>query len=256
MKKGPRFFIAIIGLGIAFPFLTLLLFSFMKGWFFPSISPTTWTLDYWIQLFQVEGELLQTSLTSILISIFVAFVSTLLGFFLGKWMATHPWRKWWLLLAYFPFVLSPVILAAGIQFFFIKFGLSGNFLGVLIAQLLIALPYAIIIYNGFWSPSMLDREKLARTLGGTAWQAFWRVSIPLSSGVILVVFFQTFLISWFEYGLTRLIGLGKVKTLTIQVFQFVTETNIFLAALSGVLLVVPPLILLWVNKRFVINQWI
>jgi putative spermidine/putrescine transport system permease protein len=51
-----------------------------------------------------------------------------------------------------------------------------------------------------------------------------------------------------------LIGVGKVQTLTVRVFEYVNEANSYLAALSGVLLFVPPLLLLYVNKRFVFNQ--
>lgn len=62
-------------------------------------------------------------------------------------------------------------------------------------------------------------------------------------------FFQAFLISWFEYGLTTLIGIGKVQTLTVKVFQYIGEANIFHAALASLLLALPPAGLLWVNKQ-------
>ncbi|MEO1805346.1 MAG: ABC transporter permease, partial [Bacteroidota bacterium] len=58
-------------------------------------------------------------------------------------------------------------------------------------------------------------------------------------------------ISWFEYGLTTLIGVGKIQTLTLKVYQYVNEANIYFAALASCLLFLPPLILIWVNKRFV-----
>ncbi len=72
--------------------------------------------------------------------------------------------------------------------------------------------------------------------------------------MLLICFFQTFLISWFQYGLTLLIGAGKVQTLPIKVYDYVNEANIFYAAMASCLLILPPAALLWVNKRFVFNE--
>jgi putative spermidine/putrescine transport system permease protein len=68
----------------------------------------------------------------------------------------------------------------------------------------------------------------------------------------VLCFFQSFLVSWFEYGLTQFIGLGKVKTLTVMVFNFINEANLFYAALACVLLVLPPIVLLYMNKKVLI----
>ena len=47
-----------------------------------------------------------------------------------------------------------------------------------------------------------------------------------------------------------LIGGGAVKTLPLKVYDFVFEANPAYAALASCLLVVPPVVLLWINKRF------
>ena len=60
-------------------------------------------------------------------------------------------RKYLLLLAYLPFVLSPVILAVCLKFYFNKMNISGTFLGVVLAQMIIAFPYCIIFFIGFWN---------------------------------------------------------------------------------------------------------
>jgi putative spermidine/putrescine transport system permease protein len=80
------------------------------------------------------------------------------------------------------------------------------------------------------------------------------VVLPVALPQLLVCFFQTFLISWFEYGLTTIIGVGKVQTLTLKVYQYIGEANIFYAALSSCIIVFPPAIFLWINKRFVFSK--
>ncbi|MGL6068735.1 MAG: ABC transporter permease, partial [Sediminibacterium sp.] len=158
-------------------------------------------------------------------------------------------RRQLLFLAYLPFVLSPVILAVCLKFYFIKLSLAGTVAGVIIAQLIIAIPYSIIFFTGFWNQRVKSFEHIVNTLGGTNIVALTSVIIPLSKPLLLVCFFQCFLISWFEYGLTSVIGYGKIQTLTIKVYQFLTEANIYYAALSCCLLIIPPVLLLWINKR-------
>jgi len=53
--------------------------------------------------------------------------------------------------------------------------------------------------------------------------------------MLLLCFFQTFLLSWFQYGLTMLVGGGQVKTLPLKVYDFVWEANVFYAALASCL---------------------
>ncbi|MEM6343289.1 MAG: ABC transporter permease [Bacteroidota bacterium] len=251
MQKGFTYLLAAL---ILLPFSLLLLLSLAEGWSFPSILPDAWTAEHWSRLFQLDGDLGQSLLLSIGISLFVATVATISGFLTSRFIAYSPFRERYLIMAYCPFVLSPVVYAACIHFFFIKMGLSGHIGGVLIGQLIIAYPFAVIICHGHWNERIRSMEQLVATLGGSRREAFQKVILPLSKGILLVCFFQCYLISWFEYGLTTLIGVGKVQTMTLKVFQYINEADIYLAALSSWLLFLPPAILLWFNKRFVFRE--
>ncbi|MFK7924815.1 MAG: ABC transporter permease [Bacteroidia bacterium] len=239
---------------ILLPFVLLLGLSLAEAWRFPDVLPEAWTLAHWQQLFALDAELGSSLLLSIGISLFVATLATSSGFLTSRYIAYSPLRERYLLLAYCPFVLSPVVYAACIHYFFIKMGLSGQVGGVLLGQLIIAYPFAVIICHAHWNERLRSMEQLVATLGGSRGAAFRRVILPISKGILLVCFFQTFLISWFEYGLTTLIGVGKVQTMTLKVFQYINEADIYLAALSSWLLFLPPAILLWFNKRFVFRE--
>lgn len=241
------------GMGAAIwlmPFALLLIWSAGRLWPFPSLFPQEWTLTYWKAVLVSGGAINKSLWASLSLSFAVAMVSTALGYFSSKQIAYHRQKAWWLLLAYLPYAMAPVILAACLQHYFLVMGLSGRWFGVWLAQLCIAYPFAVIFFSGFWNLRMRAMEQLAATLGGTSWQAFRMVLLPVSKGALLVCFFQTFLLSWFEYGLTSLIGVGKVQTLTVRVFQYVQEANIFQAALAGCLLFLPPLSLWWLNKQW------
>lgn len=248
VKKALQYlFIASIG----FPLVFLLMLSLGRRWPYPNIFPEQITVANWEFLQQSNSKLFQTFFTSLGISLTVAILVTLLGFFISKQIAYSKKRNTYMVLAYIPYLLSPVVIAVIFQYYFIVMQLTGTALGVIIAQLLIAFPFGVIIYLNFWNENLKSIEELSKTLGGSSLQTFRKVLFPLSKNAVLLCFFQVFLISWFEYGLTNLIGTGKVKTLTVKVFNFVNEANIFYAALACCLLIVPPMILVYLNKKYI-----
>lgn len=242
-----------IGL-LLFPFAFLLLLSLGRGWAYPDVLPQHWTVENWRFIWGIQAGLGRSALLSLSISLGIAGPVTLASFVVSKFIAYDRHQRRWLVLAYLPYVFAPVILAACLQGFFLRAELSGKVWGVMVAQLFITFPYGVIFFSGFWNEHMLAMEQLVATLGGTVRQAYARVLIPIARGALMTCFFQVFLISWFEYGLTTLIGVGKVQTLTLKVFQYVTEANIFYAALASCLLVMPPVVLLWLNKKYVFSR--
>ncbi|WP_254245126.1 hypothetical protein [Hymenobacter sp. BRD67] len=65
---------------------------------------------------------------------------------------------------------------------------------------------------------------------------------------------QTFLLSWFDFGLTNVLSVGKVRTLTVQVFTYVGEANGALAAVASLILLVPPTLILLANKSVLLRK--
>lgn len=237
-----------------FPFFFLGFLSLSARWRFPDLQPGYFGWQNWIDVFTIQTGLLSSLSLSLLISLTVAVVSTGLGFVVSKQIAYHPRKPLFTLLTYFPYILSPVVFGACLLFIFMVLGLFGNAVGVVLAQFIVAFPYSLIFFGSFWGKKTQALEELVATLGGNNVQAFYKVLLPMAKGMLLVCFFQTFLISWFEYGLTSVIGGGKVQTLPVKVFFYVKEANFYYGALSGCLLMLPPVLLLWLNKRYIFNK--
>ncbi|HEV7671511.1 MAG TPA: ABC transporter permease [Thermoanaerobaculia bacterium] len=232
------------------PIALLALLSLAARWPYPEIWPGEIRLDPWRELLDFQhGGLPRVLGASILLSTVVALVSTALSYLAAKRIAAHPARARLSLLAYAPYVMSPVVLGVCLLYLYLKLGLAGTFPGVVLAQTIFATSFGVVFFLGFWNEEKRALEDLVRTLGGTTWQLYSRVLLPISRGPLGLCAFQTFLISWFQYGLTVLIGGGAVQTLPMKVFDYVNEANLSYAALASLLLVLPPLLLLWVNKR-------
>lgn len=235
------------------PYLYLIVLSVSGSWTFPHLVPGEWRPGRWVRFVTGNNDVASSFVVSVGISLAVALLSTPVGFFAAKHIAYHRKPGPRLFLAYAPYAFSPVILGTCVMFAYLKLGLTGHAGGVVLAQSMFGLAFAIVFFVPFWNTEKKSLEELVYTLGGTRKQAFVMVLWPVSKGMILICFFQTFLISWTQYGLTLLIGSGKVQTLPLKVFEYVNEANPFYAALAACLLILPPAGLVWLNKRFVFS---
>jgi putative spermidine/putrescine transport system permease protein len=242
---------AVVMAASAFPLAYLALLSVAGPWEFPNLLPARLRFDRWALLLGRERALLESLLLSLVVSTTVGVLATLGGFVTARAVAYHRRRSFLLFLAYLPFAVSPVILGVSLLYVYIRLGLSATVLGVVLSHTIFAYGFAVVYWVPFWNPEKRAFEDLVRTLGGTTAEAYRLVLLPLSRGPLLVCFFQAFLISWFQYGLTILVGSGKVETLPLRVYAYVFEANLGYAAVAACLLVAPPLVLLWLNTRIV-----
>ena len=242
-----------LGWGAAFlctaPFALLALLSVAGPWPFPDLLPQTLRFDRWALLLSGESDLTESAAVSLLLATTVAVVSTTLGLFTARAIANHPRREALQLAAYVPLAISPVILGVCLLYLYIRLKLVATLMGVILAHVIFAYAFATVFWIPFWNEEKRAYADLVRTLGGRGRDFYWRVLLPLSRGPFVVCFFQTFLISWFQYGLTLLVGSGKVETLPMKVYDYVSEANVGYAAVAGCLLVIPPVALAWVNQR-------
>ncbi|HYM60638.1 MAG TPA: ABC transporter permease [Thermoanaerobaculia bacterium] len=240
---------AIIAVVCALPFALVIMLSLAHGWRFPAILPHPFTAELWRSIVTGRVDLGAVFARSAALSATVALLSTAASFITAKFIAYHRRRPLLLTLAYAPYVMSPVILGVCILYLYIRAGIDGTFAGVVLAQTIFAFSFGIVFFTAFWNREKLELEQLVYTMGGTTRQLYSRVLLPLSRDALILCFFQTFLISWFQYGITLLIGEGKVQTLPLKVFDYIGEANPGYAALSSCLLVIPPVVMLWINKR-------
>ena len=251
MSHSVRFVAAVVAVVASTPLVFLALLSIAGPWPYPSLLPESVSFDRWILLLRGENDLLASASRSFVLASTVGLFSTTLGLFTARAVASHRHKRALLLAAYLPLAISPVIMGVCLLFLSIRLGLAATLLGVVLAHVIFGYAFAVVFWIPFWNAEKRAYSDLVRTLGGRSRDFYWRVLLPLSRGPFVVCFFQTFLISWFQYGLTLLVGSGKVLTLPLKVYDYVAEANVGYAAVAGCLLVLPPILLAWVNHRIV-----
>jgi putative spermidine/putrescine transport system permease protein len=253
IKHPRRLLAAAFGMACVLPAVFILALSFVKRWEAGVVLPAEWHVAHWRAAAE-DTSLLQSIVVSVLISSGVAAISTAIGFVTSHTFALHPHKHRVMLLAYIPFAMSPVIFGASAHIVFIKLGLAGSIAGVIMAQTMFGCAFAVIILSSFWNPQIEALQDLARTLGASHNQVLRRVLLPVAREFLLLAFVQTFLLSWFQYGLTLVIGGGVVQTLPLLVYSAINEANPYYAAVSASILVLPAIVMVFINKRFLLQR--
>ena len=136
--------------------------------------------------------------SSVLLTLFAALTATLIGLFLGVplayLLARHQFRGKRFVEA---IIDVPIVIphsAAGVALLFvfgsnflfgkilngIGIGFFRSFTGVVIAMMFVSVPFLIDAAKEGFKAVDIRLEKVARTLGASAWKSFFRISLPLA----------------------------------------------------------------------------
>jgi len=223
------------------PYAVLLWLSSGSGWEWPRLVPLRNDGVAWQRAF--SGNNGRAALEGAGLSVAVAACSTLCGLMISRcWSETGGDRRRSLL--YLPLLTSPAIAAGCLVDLVSRLQLAGTWWGVFLVQCVYGTSFAAVLFAGVREPSSWRRERLVRSFGGGDLAVWRHVVLPDAWGLLPLCLFQTSLISWLDYGLTTVVGGGRVQTLMMRLFSQIREGGISQAAVSSLLLTVPPLVAL------------
>lgn len=142
-----------------------------------------------------------------------------------------------------PRMIPQIVLVLGLLIWFERIGLAETFLGLVLAHLVISVPFAF--RTVMVSVAALDRrlESASATLGAGRARTFLKVTLPqLKTGVIAAVIF-TFILSFNNVTMALFLSALGQRTLPVEMFQRmyvggmtpVIPAISFLLALGGVI---------------------
>jgi multiple sugar transport system permease protein len=153
-------------------------------------------------------------------------------------------------------VLPTINIALPLFLIFSRLGLVDTYLGLILANTALALPFAIIILRPFFLTVPGELMDAARIDGCTRFGAFWRVVLPLVRPGLITVGALTFVTAWgeFVFGLT-LATSDELQPITVVLNRFIgqfgTRWNDLMAVSTVVAL---PIIAVFVGlQRFIVG---
>lgn len=227
--------------------LVLLLLSVLPEYSFPTLIPQAVSFKSWIILFS-DTELFPSVYNSVVISSTVAIVSTVCGIFFSR-LVRNPEQQRVRIVALFPFAVPSIVLAVGLYILSLRLYVEGTVIGVILAQLTIAVPFATVLCAGMWTRTVRQTELAARMLGAPFILVFRKVTLPIIWQSALYCFLQVALVSWFDFGISYVVGAGFVKTLPIVAMQYMMESSMSLAAVCISVLMVPAIVVVCVGIK-------
>ncbi len=196
-------------------------------------------------------------LDSFIVSLELAFASTLLGCALGVPAALALVRarsRWANGIA--TFLLSPlsmplIVLGLAFLFYLSAVGLGVSFLSLLIAHTVVGLPYIMRTVAGVYRGVSTDFEETASILGASRAQTFWYVTLPLIRPGIFAGSLFSILISFDNLPISFFFGSATTNTLPVVMLSYIEhQFDPSIAALSAVQMIVAVAALLAVERVY------
>ena len=176
------------------------------------------------------------------------------GVWMGRWLARTrtPAKTWIEALVVLPLVLPPTVLG---YYLLVSLGgaspigrwaqqtlglqLSFNFLGLVLASMVFNVPFMVQPVQRAFEAIPADLADAAAVSGLSAWQAFWRIELPLAWPGVLSAAVLTFVHTLGEFGVVLMMGgniPGETRTIAISIYDRVQAFDLEGAQrMSGVL---------------------
>jgi len=174
----------------------------------------------------------------------IALLTTLFSLGIGTLFALalirgrFPGREALLVFALSPMMLPGVVIAISMLFAFRSAGLRDSYASLLLAHVVITLPYVVrILYAGL-STFNFAMIEAAQTLGYSYPRALWHVLIPIIFPSFLTGRLFAFLASFDNYALALFLGDFANVTLPVQMLKYIeSAADPSLAAISALMVV-------------------
>jgi putative spermidine/putrescine transport system permease protein len=228
-----------IGAFLLLPTLVIVPVSFTSASVI-DFPPAGWSLQWYRGLLSAPVWR-DAIVTSANVAVCVAVAATVLGTFaaigLHRSNAKHMMPVRVILLS--PLVTPSIVLAIGFFFVFTKWGIAGEFLGLVVAHTVIALPFVVISVSSALHALNPNWELAAKGLGSGPVRSFFRVVLPvIAPGVAAGVVFA-FITSWDEVVAAIFLTNADLRTVPVEVWGQVRATlDPSIAAIGTILIAV------------------
>lgn len=240
MKMGPalRLF-AFLGYAVLLsPALVVLIVSFSDSNYL-NFPPPGFSLRWYAALVS-NGQMMSALGTSTVLGVLVAVVAVLLGAPAAYAITRLRFRGRGLVagLLAAPLLLPTLVMGLGLLLAFQPWHLVATWPGLILAHLLVALPFAMRIMISAFASVPEDVEQAAWTLGATRFRAALRITLPLAAPGAIAAAALSFLVSFDETVISLFVVGPRLTTLPVEMFRYAeSRSDPLVAALAMTLIV-------------------
>jgi putative spermidine/putrescine transport system permease protein len=253
-EQRPGFSITTIALMVVvflqIPVIVVVLASFSETSYL-TIPPQGWTLK-WFEAVFTSGNYLTAIKNSLILAVGATIISLLLGvaasYALFRKMLPGSEALTSLLMS--PLIIPSVVIGVALLQYFTLVGLRGGFLVLLIAHVVITVPYIVRSALASLSGIDLSVEEAARCLGANGFTTFRLITLPLIKPGLVAGALFSFVTSMENVPVTIFLAGPRQTTLPILIFTSVEMgVDPSVAAVSTILIIATVAVL------FVAERW-
>ena len=233
------------------PLLVLAIWSFAQTWFWPSLMPTGFTLRWYAWAMTVPN-VLRSLQMSLAVAVVVAVLTTLVAVPAAIAIGRYRFAGQRFLRALFslPLLVPYISLGVGISSFFYATRLNGSFTAVVLAHMLAALPFGVLIVTEAVEALPIEVEEAALACGASPHTVFLHILVPQLTPALLAQAAFVFMLSMDEFTLTLLVASPETATLPVQMYAAMGEGYLQISSALAMLLLVPSVALSYLIARY------
>lgn len=235
-----------------FVFVFMVWNSFKPDFLF--FEPGVWffepTLMHYRDVIQ-QSDLVENITNSLVVSGIATIIGIGCGLMTAYTIARYKLRKLALAIL-FTRMIPYITMLIPLWLVFREAGLINTIPGLVLAHLLITIPFGVWILIAYIEDIPKDLEDAALMDGASRVQAFWHVVLPLCRPGIIATAILCFVFSWNNFQFALVLGGMDVKTAPVSVFQFASpDTGSMGAMLAAATLVTIPgfLLVMFAQKQ-------
>jgi putative spermidine/putrescine transport system permease protein len=195
----------------------------------------------WFENLLSRGEFLSAAWLSVTVAVLATVISLTIGLFAAYALFRFDFWGRAALEALFmtPLIFPAIALALSLAMVMSTVGLLRDFWGLLVAHVLITMPYAIRTIGASLREISVAIEDAALTLGARPAQLFWHVMLPLLRPGIAAGAVFSFIISMDEFTVSLFLTGPGLTTLPIEIFNYAEfNSDPTIASISVILILI------------------
>lgn len=168
---------------------------------------------------------MRATFTSMRIALMAVAMATAMGAMLafGLSRGAMPRRGAMVALLLSPIIMPTVIVAVATYFLLARLGLQGTEFGLALGHAVHAIPYVVVIVVANLRDLNPSYERAARSLGAGPLATFRTIVAPLVMPALIVASFFAFLASFDDVVYVLFLGIGKITTLPMRMWEGIRQ---------------------------------
>ncbi|MBN6186464.1 ABC transporter permease [Aneurinibacillus sp. BA2021] len=219
------------------PFLVIIPSSFTAAGYL-SFPPEGLSLQWYNKIFE-RPEFVDSFLFSLKLAAISSVLATIIGIMAALALSKYkfPGRGVINGLLLSPLTIPSLIIGIAALLYFTRIGIAGTFTGLLLAHVLISVPYVVRLALTGLSSFDYTLEKAAYILGAKPARVFWDITVPLLKPAILSGMIFSFLTSFDNVTVSLFLVSPETTTLPLAIFSYMQENlDPLIASLSSVVI--------------------